>query len=145
MLATYDAHSHNELFQGKLSATKHSGMKKSVDTITAPPHKHWPNEGYQGTGGKKRQFYDELSMLEWIVGQLANVYHIADPTLSKQALLQVIYAMKDTTSLPWVAVINAWASSMHCVEENTLSWGILHSGLLTGPVPLKLLYPVPRQ
>ena len=36
-----------------------------------------------------------------MTGQLTNIYHISDPRLSKQAVLQVIQSMKDETSLPW--------------------------------------------
>ena len=31
--------------------------------------------------------------------------------------------MKDTTSLPFAAVINEWTSSMHDLEEGDLTWG----------------------
>ena len=40
-----------------------------------------------------------------------------------QALLQVIYSMRDATSLPWAAVTNAWASLMYKVEEGNLELG----------------------
>ena len=45
-----------------------------------------------------------------------------DPTTVKHALLQVIMAMKDATSLPWPAVGGAWATSMHDLEEGHLGW-----------------------
>ena len=60
-------------------------------------------------------------MAQWVTGQLTNIYHISDPSLTKQALLQVIQSMKDATSLHWGTVRNAWASSMHSFEEGHLS------------------------
>ena len=45
-----------------------------------------------------------------------------DPLTSKQALTQVVCAMKDAVSLPFTAVKNAWACSMHELEEGNLSW-----------------------
>ena len=61
-------------------------------------------------------------MPQWVAGQLTNIYSISEPTLVKQAILQMIFAMRDATSLPWNAVRTAWASSMHEVEEGNLSW-----------------------
>ena len=58
----------------------------------------------------------------WVSGQLTNIYIIQDPVLVKQALLQVIMATRDATSLPWQAVRRAWAASRHEVEEGTLNW-----------------------
>ena len=46
-----------------------------------------------------------------------------NPDTSRQALLQVILAIRDATSLPLPAVRNAWAASMHEVEDGTLTWG----------------------
>ena len=40
----------------------------------------------------------------------------------KEALMQVILAAKEATSLPWSTVRSAWATSMHEVEQGTLSW-----------------------
>ena len=89
-------------------------------------HIHGPTsplaqQGLHVSNGKKRDIYDELSLPQWIPGQLSNIYAISDPTLSKQALLQVIFAMRDAVSLLWPAVRAAWASSMHQMEEGHLS------------------------
>ena len=121
VLASYESQARLDSFQGK--NIKRSGRYNSVETINTPPHLRWPNEGYNGNSGKKRILYDELTMAQWVTGQLTNVYHISDPNLAKQALLQVIQSMKDATSLPWGAVRSAWASSMHSVEEGHLGWG----------------------
>ena len=37
VLVNYDVQTHNEYFQGKISATKRSGRYNSVDTVNAPP------------------------------------------------------------------------------------------------------------
>ena len=80
---------------------------QSTDTTTALPEYRWPNEGYHGSKGKKQVLYDDLSLPQWAVGQLTNVHKIQDPTLLRQALLQVILALRDVTSLPWQAVRDA--------------------------------------
>ena len=121
VLASYESQARLDSFQGK--NIKRSGRYNSVETINTPPHLRWPNERYNGNLGKKRILYDELTVAQWVTGQLTNVYHISDPNLAKQALLQVIQSMRDATSLPWGAVRSAWASSMHSVEEGHLGWG----------------------
>ena len=86
------------------------------------PQMRWPNEGYHGSNGRKWITYDDLSFPQWISGQLANIYNIQDPILAKQALLEVIMSTRDAASLPWPAVRNACAVSMHGVEEGSLDW-----------------------
>ena len=108
--------------QGKNTSHK-SGRYNATDIITAPPEFRLPNEGYHGSSGRKRVVYNDLSMAQWVVGQLSNVYSMKNPDTSRQALLQVILVIRDATSLPWPAVRNAWAASMHEVENGTLTWG----------------------
>ena len=55
---------------------------------------------YCGVNGLKHVTYDDHSISEWAVGQLANVYAIQDPNLVKKVLLQVILVLEDSTSLP---------------------------------------------
>ena len=99
LLATYETQAKTEASQGKTS-NKRSGRYNTTDTSHTSPEKRWANEGYLGSQGKKLQAYDNLTLTQWVVGQLSNVYQIKDPNTSKQALLQVIMAMKDATSLP---------------------------------------------
>ena len=68
-----------------------------------------------------RLTYDELSIPQWVAGRLTNIYAMSDPTLVKQAILQMTLAMRDAASLPWAAVKLVWASSMHEVEEGSLT------------------------
>ena len=120
MLASYDAQIQNQVLQGK-QVSKRSGRYNTTDTTTALPEYCWPNEGYHGSKGKKRVLYDDLSLPQWVVGQLTNVHQIQDPTLLRQALLQVILALRDATSLPWKAGCDAWSHSMHDIEEGHLT------------------------
>ena len=66
--------------------------------------------------------YNDLSLTQWIPVQLSNIFAISDPTVSKQALLEVIFPMRGAGSLPWPAVRATWTFSMHQVEEDYLSW-----------------------
>ena len=119
LLATYEARAHSDITQGK---QKRSGRYNTHDMITVQPHLRWPNEGFHDSNGKKRLTYDELSLPQWVAGQLTNIHAMSDPTQVKQAILQMTLAMRDAVSLPWPAVRTAWASSMHQVEEGNLSW-----------------------
>ena len=121
VLATYEAQLHSDLIQGK-NTTKKSGRFNTVDIVTAPAHLRWPNEGFQGVQGRKRLSYHDLSLPQWVSGQLSNIYHIQDPSTVKQALFQMILATKDAASLPWPTVRDAWAVSMHAVQEGRLGW-----------------------
>ena len=125
VLASYDTQARTHVLQGKqptLSTSHHSGRYNVTDTCNVSPQYRWPNEGYQGSAQKKHIPYDDLILPQWAVGQLSNIHQIEDLSLVKQSLLQVILALRDATSLPWQAVRNAWAHSMHDVEEGRLTW-----------------------
>ena len=99
-----------------------SGRYNSTDIVHTTPEYRWPNEGFHGPSGKKKVAYDDLTLPQWVVGQLSNIFYMKDPTTAKHALLQVILAMKDATSLPWPAVRGTWATSMHDLEVGHLGW-----------------------
>ena len=122
LLTTYDGRAQQELSQGKPQSAKRSGRFNTHDTIATQPQLRWPNEGFHASNGKKRLTYDEQSLPQWVAGQLTNIYTITDPSLVKQAILQMTLAMRDATSLPWPAVRAAWASSMHEFEDGILTW-----------------------
>ena len=122
IMSSYETQAKQEAAIGKNQHTRKSGRYNTMDTIMSAPELRWPNEGYHNTSGKKRVVYDDLSLSEWAVGQLNNIYQIQDPVVVKKALLQTIMALKDATSLPWVAVQSAYANSMHEMEQGTLSW-----------------------
>ena len=100
VVASYDTQLQNQILQGKQATSRCSGRYNTTDTTIMPPEFRWPNEGYHGTKGKKCAVYDDLTLPQWAVGQLSNIHQIRDPTLLRQALLQVILALKDATSLP---------------------------------------------
>ena len=120
ILASYDSQNRQESAQGK--PHRKSGRYNTHDTISVSPEVRWPNEGFHGSNGKKRLLYDDLSMPQWVAGQLTNILHMQDHATSRQALIQVIAAMKDAVSIPFTAVKNAWACSMHELEEGNLTW-----------------------
>ena len=72
--------------------------------ITVQPHLRWPNEDFHASNGKKRLTYDELSLPQWVAGQLTNIYTMSDPVEVEQAILQMTLTMRDAASLPWPAV-----------------------------------------
>ena len=121
ILSSLEAGSRAEVTQGKATQKK-SGRFNAADTVTTVPELRWPNEGFHGIGGLKRTLHDDLTIQEWAVGQLSNVYHIQDPILVKQVLLQVILSLRDVTSLPWQAVWSAWGNSMHKIKQGSLQW-----------------------
>ena len=89
LLASYKRRAHSEVAQGKPNSVKRSGRYNAHDSVTAAPHLRLPNEGFHASNDKKRVLYDDLSLPQWVVGQLSNICAISDPTLSKHALLQV--------------------------------------------------------
>ena len=70
---------------------------------------------------KKRLLYDDLSMPQWLAGQLTNILHMQGHVIARQALVQVIAAMKDPVSICFTAMKNA--CSVHEQEEGNLAWG----------------------
>ena len=93
IMATYDGQARMDAMQGKASTLQCSGHYNTTYLIQT-----------------SHIVYDDLSLTQWAVGQLSNIYQMKDVTVSKQALLQVILALKDATSLPWQAVRSAWAT-----------------------------------
>ena len=84
-----------------------------METYTAPPELRWPNKGFVGGTNKKRLAYDNMSIPQWVAGQLNNISQIQDSDLLRLVLKQIIAAMRDASSLPWPAVRGAWTSSMN--------------------------------
>ena len=95
-LAAYEDQAKSTL----LGKQRCSGRYNTTDIAQNPPEICWPNEGYHSSTGKKGVLYDELSMAQWVTGQLNKVYSMKDPITATHALLQVILAIKDATSLP---------------------------------------------
>ena len=119
LLESYEEQARASL-QGRQA--RKSGRYNTTDIVHTTPEYRWPNEGYHAPAGRKKVAYDDLTLPQWVVGKLSNIFYMKDPTTAKHALLQVILAMKDATSLPWPAVRGAWATSMHDLEEGHLGW-----------------------
>ena len=122
LVASYEHQARMDLSQGRQNSVKRSGRYNTTDVITAPPHLRWANVGFHAGNGRKRVTYDDLTLPQWVVGQLMNIHQMQDMVTLKHALMQVILAAKDATSLPWSTVRPAWATSMHQVEQGSLSW-----------------------
>ena len=121
LLASYDQQAVQNVLPGKGHITRRkSGRYNTTDTTLVGPQFRWPNEGLISASRTKKPAYDELTLAQWISGQLSNVLLIDDPTLVKNVLTQVVLAMKDAVSLPWQAVRSAWAVSMTEIEEGRL-------------------------
>ena len=84
--------------QGRQHLIKHSGRYNTTDIITTPPHLRWANEGFDVGNGRKRFTYDDLTLPQWMVGQLTNIHQMQDMVMLKQAMIQVILVAKDATS-----------------------------------------------
>ena len=104
------------------SYRKRSGRYNVTDISMVGPQYRWPNEGLVSNSHVKRPAYDELSLAQWISGQLNNILLVEDNSTLKSMLTQVSMAMRDAVSLPWPAVMSAWAASMTDVEERRLNW-----------------------
>ena len=60
---------------------KKSGRYNTTDIVHTAPELRWPNEGYHAPGGKKRVPYDELTLPQWVEGQLSNIFHMRDQSM----------------------------------------------------------------
>ena len=83
IITVFEANVRAEAQQGK-PIIKKSGRYNATDTIASAPEFRWPNNGYHEMGGRKRALYDELTMQEWEMGQLSNIYHMHDYNTVKQ-------------------------------------------------------------
>ena len=60
-----------------------------TDTSYVKPEFKWPNDGYITNSNVKKPVYDEMSMAQWVAGQLHNISEVEDPILVKLMLQQV--------------------------------------------------------
>ena len=123
LLPNYDQQADREVLQGKSTVIrKKSGRYNTTDMTSLGPQFRWPNEGLVSASHLRKPAYDDLTLAQWVSGQLANILLIEDHTLSRNMLTQMAASMKDAVSLPWPAVRSAWAVSMTDIEEGSLSW-----------------------
>ena len=123
LLANYEQQADREVLQGKSTVIrKKSGRYNTTDMTSLGPQFCWPNEGLVSASHLRKPVYDDLTLAQWVSGQLANILLIEDHTLSRNMLTQMAASMKDAVSLLWPAVRSAWAVSMTDIEEGRLSW-----------------------
>ena len=123
LLASYDQQADREVLQGKSTVIrKKSGRYNTTDTTSLGPHFRWPNEGLISASHLKKPAYDDLSLAQWVSGQLAKILLIEDQVLSRDMLTQRAASMRYAVSLPWPVVRSAWAVSMTDIEEGRLNW-----------------------
>ena len=60
----------------------------------------------------KRISYGDLTLPRWVVGQLMKTIQIKDRDILRSVFNQIIFAMRDASSLPWPTVRAASASSV---------------------------------
>ena len=101
---------------------KKSGRFNTSDLPSADPTVRWPNEGTKLVAGRRKLPYDELSIPQWVYGQLTNIMQVDSYVTQRYMILQIISAMKDAAHLPWHAGGAAYANSMQDIEEGTLRW-----------------------
>ena len=118
-MKTFENQAKQETATGKGHQVKKSGRLSTTDTITSVPELRWPNEGYHGVNGRKCIVYDDLSLPEWALGQLSNIFQIQHPAKVRKALLQTIMALKETTLLPWPAYDPCSQTSKGCPSCDT--------------------------
>ena len=102
LLASYDQQAVQDALPGKGHFTRRkSGRYNTTDTTLVGPKLRWPNEGLVTASLSKRPAYDELTLPQWVAGQLSNALLIDYLNLLRNVLTQVVLAMKDMVSVPW--------------------------------------------
>ena len=123
LLSYFDDQAEMEVLQGKGPfGRRKSGRYNVTDTTNVKPEFKWPNEGYITNSSVKKPAYDDLSMAQWVAGQLHNISQVEDPMLVKMMLQQLTLSIIDAVGIPWAAVRAAWGVSMTQLEEGRLQW-----------------------
>ena len=71
LLETYEEQTQGSV-QGRQA--RKSGTYNATDIVHTAPEYRWPNEGYHAPAGKKKVQYDDLTLSQWTVGQLLNIF-----------------------------------------------------------------------
>ena len=65
--------------QQTIAGKTHTSGRFNVKSVPlVHPTLRWPNEGIAASGGKRRTGYDDLSIPQWVTGQLANILQALD-------------------------------------------------------------------
>ena len=71
LLSFYDEQVEMEVLQGKGPfGRRKSGHYNVTDTTNIKPEFKWPNEGYITNSSVNTPAYDDMSMAQWVAGQL---------------------------------------------------------------------------
>ena len=119
-IAQWDSNTQANI-QGKPPARK-SGRYPANEIPTVDPSLRWPNQGLLVGQSSRRRGYDDLSLPQWVCGQLTNVRQVNDLQTVRAMISQMIESMKDACWMPWHQVREAYAHSMHEMEEGRLTW-----------------------
>ena len=118
LLSYYDDQAEMEVLQGNGPfGRRKSGHYNVTDTTNVKLEFKWPNEVYITNSSVKKPAYDDMSMAQWVAGQLHNISQVEDPMVVKLMLQQVILSIRDAVTIPWAAVRVAWGISMTQLEE----------------------------
>ena len=80
LLSYYDEQAEMEVLQGKGPyGCRKSGRYNVTDTTNVKPEFKWPNEGYITNSSVMKPAYDDMSMVQWVAGQLHNISQVEDP------------------------------------------------------------------
>ena len=90
----YEQENTQELLQGK-PVSERSSQYNNTDTSNLQPHLSWPNKGFTGDGAYKWISCDDLTLPQWVAGQLTNVVQIQDNDILRSVLNQIIFAIRD--------------------------------------------------
>ena len=110
-----------ELSQGNVLRKK-SGRYNTADTPCGPTHMRWPNESCLVGTNRKRPAYDDLTMGQFVIGFLNNVRDTQDPQVARCMLTELNETIKLAENLSWPIARGAFATSMHKLEDGTLTW-----------------------
>ena len=103
LLAYYDEQAKIDILPGKGPFTRRkSGCYNVTNTTNIKPEFKWANEGYIANSNAKKPAYDDMNIAQWVSGQLHNITQVEDPTLVKDMLHQVTFAIRTQwPSLGW--------------------------------------------
>ena len=76
-----------------------SGHYNVTDTTNVKPEFKWQHEGYITNSSVNKPAYNDMSMAQWVAGQLHNISQVEDPMLVKLMLQQVTLSIRDAVAL----------------------------------------------
>ena len=114
LMASYDQQANAALIGGKLRGK--SGRVATTEHPHPCPEMRWPNESYVCKNSRTPPKFDELSLAQFVTGQLTNIMEIQDMTLLRQMMLQLLLFTRDAVNLPRDDIRGAYWISMSEIE-----------------------------